>query len=59
MWRSDRLYIDPSAVNDLRATFAALFERNENGTIMDTLSGRRGLSGTYCSNACRQKACRD
>lgn len=29
------------------------------GTPVDTLSGRRGPSGTYCSNACRQKAYRD
>lgn len=32
MRRRDRLQIDPSAVDDLRSTFAALFERNENGT---------------------------
>lgn len=29
------------------------------GTPVDTLAGRRGPSGTYCSNACRQKAHRD
>lgn len=34
MRRRDRLQVNPSAVEDVRATFAALFERNENGTLV-------------------------
>lgn len=34
MRRRDRLQIDPSAVDAVRSTFSALFERNENGTLV-------------------------
>lgn len=44
MRRRDRLQIDPSAVDDLRSTFGALFERNENGTLVPCVDVNDGAA---------------
>ena len=42
MRRRDRLQIDPSAVEDVRSTFAALFERNQSGTLVPCVDANDG-----------------
>lgn len=44
MRRRDRLQIDPSAVDDVRSTFSALFERNENGTLIPCVDVNDGAA---------------